>query len=251
MNDHTLSKLHTSRFRALLAAAALLAGMGVAATAGATPILSASVGGAPAGADQYETFDSLALGNAGGTLSSGIVVSFSGNAQAVQGSSDGLYAAPYLSGNNGVNFGGQPNGQDTTTYLTSGSAGASPGASVTLTFPAAEMYMGLLWGSVDNYNTLTFYNGATQIAMFTGNDVSALANGNQGADGTFYVNINFSSPFTSVVATSSSFAFEFDNVAFSTKPIGVPEPGVAGMYLLGLLLLGSGYWLKRREHRLG
>lgn len=249
--NNTQNKLRTPRFQALLAAAVLLAGMGLAATASATPILSASVGGAPTGADHYETFDTLALGNGGGLMPSGITVSFATDARAVQGSVSGVYAAPFLSGNNGINFGGQPDGADTTTFLTSGSDGSFPGAGVTLAFGGPQMYMGLLWGSVDSYNTLTFYNGLTEIATFTGNDVTALANGNQGASGTYYVNINFSSPFTSVVATSSEYAFEFDNVAFSAKPFGVPEPGVAGMFLLGLLLLGSGYWLKRRESRLG
>lgn len=251
MNNHMRNKKRTARLRSLLAAVGLLAGMGVAATAGATAILSATVGGAPAGADHYETFDSLVPGGAGGTTPSGIVVSFSSDAEAVQGSVGGKYAAPFLSGNNGVNFGGQPDGADATTYLTSGSTNASPGAAATLAFPGLQMYMGLLWGSVDRDNTLTFYNGATMIDMFTGHDVTALANGDQGAAGTFYVNINFSSPFDRVVATSPSYAFEFDNVAFSTRPIGVPEPGVAGMFVLGLLLLGSGCWLKRREARLG
>jgi len=250
MNNRMQSRWRTARFKSLLTAVALFAGMGVAATASATAILSASVGGAPAGADYYETFDSLALGSAGGLMPSGITVSFPSDAQAVQGSVSGKYAAPFLSGNNGVNFGGQPDGADATTYLTSGSTGAFPGAGATLAFPGLKMYMGLLWGSVDKDNTLTFFNGATEIATFTGSDVTSLASGDQGASGTFYVNINFSSPFDRVVATSSSYAFEFDNVAFSTNPIGVPEPGVAGMFALGLLLLGSGCWLKKREHRL-
>jgi hypothetical protein len=251
MNNRMQKRWRTARFKSLLTAVALLAGMGVAATASATAILSASVGGAPTGADYYETFDSLALGTAGGLTPSGITVSFSPSAQAVQGSASGTYAAPYLSGNNGFNFGGQPDGADTTTYLSSGSTGAFSGAGATLAFPGLERYMGLLWGSVDKYNTLTFFNGAAEIATFTGADVSTLANGDQGASGTFYVNINFSTPFDRVVAPSSSYAFEFDNVAFSANPIGVPEPGVAGMFALGLLLLGSGYWLRKRERRLG
>ena len=43
------------------------------------------------------------------------------------------------------------NGPDTTTYLTTGIG------SVTLTLPGPEKYFGLLWGSVDTYNTLSFY----------------------------------------------------------------------------------------------
>ena len=107
--------------------------------------------------------------------------------------------------------------------------------------------MGLLWGSVDTYNTLTFLDGTDVVGQFTGKDVNKLANGDQGASGTYYVNINLSDSFTSVVATSSSYAFEFDNVALSSSPLKVPEPGTVGVFLLGLLLVGSAYRLKGRR----
>jgi hypothetical protein len=50
-------------------------------------------------------------------------------------------------------------------------------------------------------------------------------------NGTLYVNISFtgSDSFDKVVATSSQYAFEFDNVAFNV----VPEPST---YVAGLLL---------------
>ena len=134
----------------------------------------------------------------------------------MQGSQSGVYAAPYLSNGNGTLFGDPNNGPDATTYLTTGIG------SVTLTLPGEEMYLGLLWGSVDNYNTLSLYNGATLIGSVTGTDVTASANGDQGEFGTFYVNINSTQSFDTVVATSSSYAFEFDNVAFN--PTAVPEP---------------------------
>lgn len=246
MNIKTKTKLHPSRLQALLAVAGLFAGMSlVTTTAHAT--ITASVGGVPSGADVYETFDSVPLGSGPFTTSSGIVVSFGGSAKAVVGALSGLYAPPFLSGGNGSNFGGQPDGADTTTYLSSGSTGSDPLSGVTLTFAGPTNYLGLLWGSVDAYNTLTFYNGTTVVGMFTGNDVTSLANGDQGAQGTYFVNINLSDSFTSVVATSSQYAFEFDNVAFSADPLKVPEPGTAGVFLLGLLLLGSACWLKGRQ----
>lgn len=250
---------HTSGMRALVAAGALVAGLGFAATASAT--LTASVGGVPTGASlNYESFDSCTLGPSTCAPSSGLLsVVFTPDAQAVQGASPGLYAAPFLSNSNGSLFGDPAvSGADTTTYLTSGSDTGSAGAAVTLNFTNPERYMGLLWGSVDAYNTLTFYSGANgtgTATVFTGGDISGVAGtgncvgGNQGALGTCYVNINLSSTFLSVVATSSDYAFEFDNVAFSSNTIGVPEPGVVSMFLLGLLLLGSGYWFKKREHR--
>jgi hypothetical protein len=243
MNNKINRALHPSRLQALLAGAVLVVGMGLgAATASATTI-TATVGGVPAGADIYENFDSSPLGTGTFTTPTGIVVSFAGGGQSVTGSVSGEYAAPYLSGGNGVNFGSQPDGADATTYLATGGSGSS----VTLALAGPTRYMGLLWGSVDSYNTLTFYNGATMVGQFKGADVTSLANGDQGENGTFYVNINLSDSFTRVVAESSSKAFEFDNVAFSTNPLRVPEPGTVGVFLLGLLLAGSAYRMKGRR----
>lgn len=246
---------HGSRMHAILAAGVLAVGLCMAATtASATVVLSGSVGGVPAGADNYENFDTLPLGGTGGVTPTGITVTFVTDGGAVQGALSGKYAAPFLSSGNGALFGDPSDGADTTTYLTSGSDGSNANAQVLLTFASPQRYFGLLWGSVDSYNTLDFYSGGSVVASFSGNDVSNSAGlgnctaGDQGALGTCYVNINFlSGSFDQVMARSSSYAFEFDNVAFSTNPIGVPEPGTAGIFLLGLLLVGSSYWLKGRR----
>lgn len=247
-------KIHSPRVQAFLAAGVLAVGMCFAGPAAQATTISASVGGVPSGADCYENFDSLPLGNTGGTTAAcNIGVAFAPDAQAVQGNVSGQYAEPFLSNGNGTLFGDPTNGPDTTTYLAAGSTGTHPGAAVTLTFSSQERYLGLLWGSVDDYNTLTFYQDGTQIAQFTGTDVGNAAGagncigGNQQAQGTCYVNINVSDWFNSVVATSSQYTFEFDNVAFSTSHVSVPEPGIAGMFMLGLLLLGAGYWFRKRE----
>ncbi len=247
MNIKTKGKSHTSRLQVLLVGAVLVAGLGLAATSANATAITASAGGVPTGADIYENFDTVPLGSGTYMTPSGIEVSFTQDGQAVQGAVPGRYAAPYLSGDNGSAFGGQSDGADMTTYLTSGATGSYAAAKVTLTFAEPMRYTGLLWGSVDPYNTLTFYNGATEVGQFTGTDVNTLANGDQGAAGTFYVNISLSDSFTSVVATSSQYAFEFDNVAISANPLNVPEPGIAGVFLLGLLLLGSAYWLRGRR----
>jgi hypothetical protein len=240
----------------LVAAGALALGMCLAATTANATTLTATVGGVPTGADCYENFDGLTLGSGGGTTTlCNIDVSFTGAGGAVQGSVDGQYAAPVLSNGNGTLFGDLSNTEDATTYLTAGGGGSD---SAILGFSSGQRYFGLLWGSVDdnpgaNLNTITFYFGATQVAQFTGADVSAAAgggncaNGNQSTIGTCYVNINLSSMFDKVVMTSTQKAFEFDNVAIAAGNIGVPEPGEIGLFLLGLLLIGSGYRYHKRE----
>ncbi|TAL86358.1 MAG: PEP-CTERM sorting domain-containing protein [Rhodanobacter sp.] len=245
MNNTLNGRLPTRRLQALLAAGALAAGM--ASTANATLVITSVAGGAPTGAI-HENFDNLPLGSTGGVTASGIVVSFAPDGQAVQGSSPNLYAAPFLSGNNGLGFGStsmpnQPNGLDGTTYLT---AGGKSGSSAILALPGLEKYFGLLWGSVDWYNTLTFYSGPTLVGTITGTQVNTVANGNQGASGTFYVNINSGLAFDRVVAMSPTYAFEFDNVAFNKTRFDLPEPGTLGMMGLGLLAI-AGLAIRRRK----
>jgi hypothetical protein len=187
--------------------------------------IDASVGGAPLGAT-YANFDNLSLGSAGGT-SGGINVSFTGDAQAVQGSLVNYYAAPYLSNGNGTLFGDATNGPDATTYLTTGVG------SVTLALPGEESYLGLLWGSVDSYNTLTLYDGSNVVGTITGSDVTSNADGDQGVNGTYYVNITSTEAFDKVVASSTQYAFEFDNVAYSGS--AVPEPSSLALGAIGVV----------------
>jgi hypothetical protein len=217
----------------------------------ATLTVTGSVGGAPTGIT-YVNFDDLAAGSAGGP-SGGIGVSFSTDAAAVTGPSSGFYAEPYLSGGQGALFGDfSPSGPDTTQYLTSGSTGSFAGASITLTFPASELYMGLLWGSVDDYNTLSFYSGGvggTHLGDVTGSDVLVSPNGDQGIFGTLYVNINSDTPFDTVVVTSSKYAFELDNVSYDVANQGGLVPLPATVWLFGSVLAGSGLFLGRRRKR--
>jgi hypothetical protein len=221
-------------------------------------------GGAATGSVRYN-FDNMTLTNGQLPASSQVVapsfgdpslamtVNITPNARVVQGST-GQYAAPFLTLSNGIGFG--PNGTDqanvpganTTTYLTAGSTGATAGAQIELVLPFSAQYFGILWGSIDSYNTLRFFDGATLVGTLTGSNVTATPTGSQSADGTRYVNITSTTAFNRVVATSTDFAFEFDNVALARDPGGadpsiVPAPAALALFGLGLLALGA---LRRR-----
>jgi hypothetical protein len=200
------------------------------------------VGGQPAAGANYVNFDAP-LVNPNGALT----LSLTPNAQLVTGSQSGQYAAPFISNSNGVLFGDNTvSGQDATQYVTSGSTGSTAGAEVTMTFSSPQQYLGLLWGSVDNYNTLTFYSGANSVGSIVGTQVDASATGDQGVNGTFYVNINSTLAFDRVVATSTQFAFEFDNVAYKSSQIIVPE---AASFLIWGGLASISMFYRRRLAR--
>ncbi len=210
----------------------------------AAPVLSVSsvVGGGPAGT-VFETLNELALGQAGGMTSAGVMVTFSGNAAVVAGASTNYYAAPVLSNGDGAAF-GDADGADASRYVSTGSAGAVAGSAVTFTLATAETYFGLAWGSVDSYDSLAFYDGMRLIEVITGADVLAGANGDQSAAGTAYVNITSSVAFTTIVASSSQYAFEFDDLSFDAPAVSVPEPMTLAVLGTGLAGLG----LVRRRH---
>jgi hypothetical protein len=105
---------------------------------------------------------------------------------------------------------------------------------------------GLWWGSVDTYNTISFYkDGIATGDSFNGSVVAPPANGNQTGDATnLFVSFVDIKDFNSVRFDSNGWAFEFDNVTVGNV---VPEPGT--MMLLGLGMFGMAIFGKRRMNK--
>lgn len=235
-----------TKFNSMVAGGAFALGLALTATsAHAALVVQSSVGGAPnlPGTVTYVNFDTLLPNTApNGAVVGGITLTFNGNSQVAQiPNVPGTYAAPVLSGGNGQNFGApnQANGQDTTAYLSTGTS------SIAMVFGGLQSFFGMLWGSVDTYNTLQFFDGLTLVGTLTGSDVIGVASGDQTEDGTVYINVNSTLQFDRVVASSTSFAFEFDNVAYAATRTDVPAPGA--LALLGLGLVGLGAASRRRK----
>lgn len=149
---------------------------------------------------------------------------WSGTGSIVSGSSGGNYAAPF---NNSL-----MDNPDATNYLA-----VRAGESYQATFDdKTYTYFGLFWGSVDEYNSISFYNNGVEVATFTGSSVLSgnKANGNQSSPTTNqYINFYGLSAFDTVKLSSSQNAFEADNLA-----VGNPVPVPAAVWLFGSGLVG-------------
>ena len=230
----------------LLLAAALL---GSATAAQALPIAGGTVTASDATGATASPFALTNLGtsttsgfqsNATFTAADGSVVSFSPDTAAPLA---GVYAGS-ITNTSTSPFTGNSLGSALSNYLT-----AEPSDNVTLTFSSAQSAFNLLWGTVDTFNSLNLelLSGSTVVGNLTvtGSEVAAAVGGGFAANGTTgaFVSIADSAAagFTTVVATSTTQAFEFVPGAGTA----VPEP--ATLALLGFGLLGLGFVQHRRS----
>ncbi len=230
----------------LLLAAALL---GSATAAQALPITGGTVTASDATGATTSPFALTSIGTATQsgfqsdatfTAADGTVVSFSPDTAAPLA---GVYAGT-VTNTSASPFTGNSLGSNLSEYLT-----AEPSDNVTLAFSAPQSAFSLLWGSVDTFNSLNLelLDGATVVGALTvtGSDVAAAVGGGFAANGTTGAFVTIADAaatgFTSVVATSTTQAFEFVPGAGTA----VPEP--ATLALLGFGLLGLGFVQHRRS----
>jgi hypothetical protein len=121
---------------------------------------------------------------------------------------------------------------DTTQYYSTGLG------TTTVSFAADNTYLGLLWGSVDGYNSIAFYKDGNLVGTINGAAIRNPANGDQGIGGTYYVNFDVDGGFDQVKLISTNYSFEIDDLAYG-RDYEVPAPMTAMLLGAGLLALGA------------
>jgi PEP-CTERM motif-containing protein len=216
---------------------AAAATVGLASAANATITVSATPGSNPyAGPPITYDFDTSATTPV--TVPAGTTPPGPGGIVTV-GTVGNLYAQPFGSTGN---------------YYAVGPSTQSPGT-VLFGLPGI-VQISFIWGSIDQYNSLTFTDAAGNSLgaayTFTGQQIAnlipALANGNRSLANTNpLVTFMFGGTDIGLIGgmqlTSQFNAFEIDNIAITS---GVPEPGTWAMMLLGFGAIG--FAIRRRKN---
>ena len=212
-----------------LAAAAIACTLGVGAAQAAVTIYVGPAGSCGAsGCTAPNTVTSQLTSYTYYDFNSGLPGIYAGSGSIVTGSVGGQYATPF---------------GDTTPYLTVGQ-----NQSETVTPGGVHNVFGLYWGSVDAYNTISFFLNNVLVDAFAGNDprlTGITANGGQLTPNSNQYVTFMGLSYTSVKLDSSQFAFESDNHLVGD----VPEPSTLAMLAAALLsMFGFGMWRRQSAH---
>jgi hypothetical protein len=88
---------------------------------------------------------------------------------------------------------------------------AEPNGPVTISFSQPQEYFSIIWGSVDNYNSLVFTLVGGGTYTITGSQIEAAASGSDSK----YVTVTIPGGYTEVQAYSTTAAFEFADVSYA------------------------------------
>ena len=200
--------------------------------ANAVVVISSSAGPDSPISGTTMNFDSNSVGTTG-SFSIGSTL-FSGTGQVVNGTSAGNWAAP---ASTAVPF------VDMSNYMA-----ITANNSETITFASLQSSFGLLWGSIDSYNTIQFFNHGVAVSLVIhGNELGfpINANGDQASP-----NSNRYVTFSDLVFDSVQLgsigqnSFEFDNI---TTVAAVPEASSWAMMIIGFLGVGLLAYRRRGE----
>jgi len=173
----------------------------------------------------------IAAGTSAGTylLPEGITLDLGGvtntSEGVVWGSLAGEYAAP-ITDHSGTAYAGN--------FLSTGVG------SITLSFAPSHTFA-FLWGSVDDFNTVTF-NTVDGPVSINGSEMPSHT-GSQGYGGSFYTLVTSTDAFTSVTLGSTTPSFEA--AAFEVGNLAIAEPASVG--LLGIGVAGLALLPRRRR----
>lgn len=120
------------------------------------------------------------------------------------------------------------------------------GGLATLTGEVGYNSVSLYWGSIDSYNSLQLLDSAGNVIdTITSADIGSGGNGDQLASNTNRrVTIDSTVPFYGLGFSSTSAAFETDNIKFSSA---VPEPATWMMMLFGFGFVGAAMRKAKRK----
>ncbi|RJS94832.1 PEP-CTERM sorting domain-containing protein [Salinisphaera sp. Q1T1-3] len=135
-------------------------------------------------------------------------------------------------------------GPNETPFLSAPATIFADSTASTYTLGQTANYFGLLWGSIDPFNVISFLDNGRIVARYTGGSLTESSRSSDhplAIGDSAYVNFFDLPAYDSIRLTSPETAFETDNHAYGTVNTAsdVPEPGALGLFAFALVGLGA------------